>query len=108
MQNKNIQILSIEAKDLITKRYEVKKHPKFIGSLDDSIEVDELRELNKKIIKYNVKKKRYYSNDIITVTFEYSCKGDKDLSDEEFERVEQLKQALLITKDNKQKKEIKE
>ena len=52
MQNKNIQILSIEAKDLITKRYEVKKHPKFTGSLDDSIEVDKLRDLNKKIIKY--------------------------------------------------------
>lgn len=108
MQNKNIQILSIEAKDLITKRYEVKKHPKFTGSLDDSIEVDKLRDLNKKIIKYNSKKKRYYSNDIITVTFEYSCKHNKDLSDEEFERVEQLEQTLSIVKKSKQKKEIKE
>ena len=108
MQNNNIQILSIEAKDLITKRYEVRKNPKFTGSLDDSIEVDELKNLNKKIIKYNNKKKRYYSNDIITVTFEYSCRHNKDLSDEEFERVEQLRQALLIVEENKQKKEIKE
>ena len=79
MKNKNIQILSIEAKDLITKRYAINKNQKYKGSLDDSIEVDKLRELNSSIIKLNKIKKRYYSNDIITVTFEYSCKHDRDL-----------------------------
>ena len=108
MQNKNIQILSIEAKDLITKRYEVKKSPKFTGSLDDSIEIDELNNLSKKIVKYNKKKKRYYSNDIITVTFEYSCKHDRDWTDEEFERVSQLQLASSLINDKEQKKEMKD
>lgn len=108
MKNKNIQILSIEAKDLITKRYAINKNQKYKGSLDDSIEVDKLRELNSSIIKLNKIKKRYYSNDIITVTFEYSCKHDRDLSDEEYERVEQLKKTLSLLKDRSDIKQTKE
>lgn len=108
MKNKNIQILSIEAKDLITKRYVINKNQRYKGSLDDSIEVDELRELNSSIIKLNKTKKRYYSNDIITVTFEYACKHDRDLSDEEYERVEQLKKTLSLLKDRSDIKQTKE
>ena len=88
--NKNVQILSIEGKDLLTRRYKFNKHSIYKGSLDDSIEIDELNRISKKIIKLNDKKKRYYSNDIITVTFDYACKGDRDLTDEEYERVNSL------------------
>ena len=112
--NKNVQILSIEGKDLLTKRYKVNKKSIYIASLDDSIEVDKLKKLNKKIIKYNKKKRRFYSNDIITVTFKYSAKKtDKDYSDEEYERIENLKLVYDIIKtensDNKDNlKNIKE
>lgn len=95
--NKNIQILSIEGKDLLTKKYKVNKNSLYKASLDDSIEVDKLKELNKKIIKFNKKKKRFYSEDIITVTFKYSAKKtDNDYSDEEFERIENLKLAYNV------------
>ena len=53
MENKNVQILSIEGKDLITKKYEVNKNSIYKASLDDAMEVDELKRLNKKIISYN-------------------------------------------------------
>ena len=106
--NKNVQILSIEGKDLLTKNYRVNKDTIRKGSLDDSMEVDELREIGKYIIKLNNKKKRLYTNEIINVTFEYACKGEKDLSDEEYERVESLKLALDLVSENKIKKEIKE
>lgn len=95
--NKNVQILSIEGKDLLTKKYKVNKNSLYKASLDDSIEVDKLKELNKKIIKFNKKKKRFYSDDIITVTFKYSAKKtDNDYSDEEFERIENLKLAYNV------------
>lgn len=98
MDNKNAQILSIEGKDVLTKRYIVNKNSIYKGSLDDSMEIDELNKLSKKIIKINKAKDRFYSNDIITITFKYACKADKDLTDEEYERVESLKKALeLIT-----------
>lgn len=106
--NKNVQILSIEGKDLLTKNYRVDKNTLRKGSLDDSMEVDELREIGKYIIKFNNKKKRFYTNDIINVTFEYACKGEKDLTDEEFERLESLKLTLDLVKENKIKKDIKE
>ena len=92
--NKNVQILTIEGKDLLTRRYKFNKHSICKGSLDDSIEIDELNRISKKIIKLNDKKKRYYSNDIITVTFDYACKGDRDLTDEEYERVNSLQITL--------------
>lgn len=80
-ENKNVQILSIEGKDLITKDYKVNDNTFYKGSFDDSIEIDKLKDISKKIIKYNVKTKRLYSNDIITVTFKYACneniKNDK-------------------------------
>lgn len=105
--NKNVQILSIEGKDLLTKNYKVDKNTLRKGSLDDSMEVDKLRTLGKYIIKFDKKKKRLYCNDIITVTFEYACKGERDLSDEEYERVESLRKVLELA-EAKDKKEIKE
>lgn len=105
--NKNVQILSIEGKDLLTKNYKVDKNTLRKGSLDDSMEVDKLKTLGKYIIKLDKKKKRLYCNDIITVTFEYACKGERDLTDEEYERVESLRQTLELV-ETKDKKEIKE
>ena len=93
-ENKNVQILSIEAKDLLTKRYEFKDGTIFKGSLDDSMEVDKLRKLSKKIIKFDKKRRRFYTTDIITVTFKYSC--NDNLTDEESERVKNLEMALYI------------
>lgn len=105
--NKNVQILSIEGKDLLVKNYRVNKNTLYKGSLDDSMESDKLKTVAKSIIKFNKKKKRFYSNDIMTVTFEYACKGEKDLTDEEFERVESLKTTLSLLHKN-QKQEIAE
>ena len=81
--NKNVQILSIEGKDLLTKNYKVNKNTIRKGSLDDSMEVDKIKTLGKKIIKLDKKKNRYYTDDVITVTFKYACKRDRDLTDEE-------------------------
>lgn len=106
--NNNIQILSIEGKDLLTRRYKVDESTIRKGSLDDSMEIDKLKKVGKTIIKYNKKKMRYYCNDIITVTFEYACNREKDLSDEEYERLENLKKTYEIINDKEQKKEIKE
>lgn len=108
MENKNVQILSIEGKDVLTKRYVVNKETLYKGSLDDSLENDELNALSKKIIKINKKKDRLYSNDIITITFDYACKGERDLTDEEYERVENLKRALSLLNDSKDIKHTKE
>ncbi|MGM9543411.1 MAG: hypothetical protein ACI3T9_00355, partial [Romboutsia timonensis] len=106
--NKNVQILSIEGKDLLTKNYKVNKNTIRKGSLDDSMEVDKIKTLGKKIIKLDKKKNRYYTNDVITVTFKYACKGDRDLTDEEYERVESLKLTLSLIKDKEERKQIKE
>ena len=106
--NENVQILSIEGKDLLTKNYRVNKNTIRKGSLDDSMEVDKIKTLGKKIIKLDKKKNRYYTNDVITVTFKYACKGDRDLTDEEYERVESLKLTLSLIKDKEERKQIKE
>ena len=106
--NKNVQILSIEGKDLLTKNYKVNKNTIRKGSLDDSMEVDKIKTLGKKIIKLDKKKNRYYTDDVITVTFKYACKRDRDLTDEEYERVESLKLTLSLIKDKEERKQIKE
>lgn len=106
--NENVQILSIEGKDLLTKNYRVNKNTIRKGSLDDSMEVDKIKTLGKKIIKLDKKKNRYYTDDVITVTFKYACKRDRDLTDEEYERVESLKLTLSLIKDKEERKQIKE
>ena len=108
MDNKNVQILSIEGKDLITKRYEVNKNAIYKASLDDSMEVDELKRISKKIINYNKNKKRFYSDDIMTVTFKYACKQERDLTDEEYERVQSLELTLKLIKEKDVIKNTKE
>lgn len=77
--NKNVQILSLEGKDLIDGRKVITNKSVRKGSLDDSLEVDKLRTLSNKIIQFDEKKQRYYTNDIINVTFKYSIKDSKDL-----------------------------
>lgn len=102
--NKNVQIVTAEGKDLLIKNYRINKKTIRKGSLDDSIEVDKLKDLNKNIIKFNDKNKRYYTDDIITVTFKYACKSDSDLTDEEYERVvslEKVKEMKLMELTNK-------
>lgn len=77
--NKNVQILSLEAKDLIGNKKVITSKSIRKGSLDDSLEVDKLRTLNKKIIQFDEQKQRYYTNDIVNVTFKYSIKDSSEL-----------------------------
>ena len=58
MKNKNVQILSIEGKDVLSKYYKTNKFTKYNGSLDDSMETDKLKKIGKTIIRYNKDKKR--------------------------------------------------
>ena len=106
--NKNVQILSIEGKDLLIKKYSVDKNTIRKGSLDDSMENDELKTLGKYVIKINKKKKRLYCDDIINVTFKYACNSDKDLTDEEYERVESLKKVIDMVDNENDIKNTKE
>ena len=76
-KNKNVQILSIEAKDLLTKNYCVDDKSLRKGSLDYSMETDELRNLSKTLIKEDKKKERYYTYGIINVTFKYKVPKEK-------------------------------
>lgn len=77
--NKNVQILSLEGKDLIDNKKVITNKSTRIGSLDDSLEVDKLRTLNSKIIQFDEKKQRFYTNDIINVTFKYAIKESEEL-----------------------------
>lgn len=97
-ENKNVQILTIEGKDLITKEYKINNKTFYKGSLDDSIEIDELNRISKKIIKFDKEKKRFYSNDIITVTFKYACneKIKNEMTKEIEERIRELKNSNEI------------
>ena len=78
--NKNVQIVSVEGKDVLTKNYKITDKTLRIGSLDYSMETDKLRTLGKNVIKFDNKKERYYTYSIINVTFKYACKEDKDLT----------------------------
>lgn len=106
--NRNVQIVSIEAKDVLTKNYKITDDTLKIGSLDYSMETDKLKTLGKNIIKFNKKTERYYTYAIINLTFKYACNGEKDLTDEEYERVENLKKTLQLVKNKEEKKKIKE
>lgn len=89
MINKNVQIISVEAKDVIsgkcaivnnqsTKNIELLKESghrilrKYKGSMDYSLLTIHLQEISKKIVKFNKNTQRYYSNDIMTVNFNYA------------------------------------
>ena len=106
--NRNVQIISVEGKDVLTKDYSIDDKTLRIGSLDYSMETDKLRKLGKNIIKKDKKTGRYYTYSIINVTFNYACKGEKDLSDEEYERLNSLQIAYELTNDKDEKKYIKE
>ena len=74
--NKNVQIVSVEGKDVLTKNYKITDKTLRIGSLDYSMETDKLRTLGKNVIKFDNKKERYYTYSIINVTFKYACKEE--------------------------------
>ena len=74
--NKNVQIVSVEGKDVLTKNYKITDKTLRIGSLDYSMETDKLRTLGKNVIKFDKKKERYYTYAIINVTFKYACKEE--------------------------------
>ena len=106
--NRNVQIVSVEGKDVLTRDYSINDKTLRIGSLDYSMETDKLRKLGKNIIKKDKKTGRYYTYSIINVTFNYACKGEKDLSDEEYERLNSLQIAYELTNNKDEKKYIKE
>lgn len=100
MENKNAQILSVEAKDIISGKCAIvdkmgkeditklrKQNYRILsnyqGSLDYSLLTLYLQDKHKNIIKYNENKKRFYSNDIITVNFTYSLDNTYMLEDNE-------------------------
>ena len=95
-ENKNVKILSIEGKDLLTKNYTTTERTLYKASLDDSIEIDELRELAKKFIRKNKKDGRLYTDEIITVTFKYACKPEKDYDYKNDDRLDSLNLTLSM------------
>ncbi|MBU3098726.1 MULTISPECIES: hypothetical protein [Clostridium] len=113
--NKNIQILSIEAKDVITgmcaivdktnyKKVEILKGQgyrilrKYKGSMDYSLLTIHLQEMNTKIVKFNRVTHRYYSNNIITVNFNYAIDNSIMLKDEKDEQYNSMLIVLDILK----------
>lgn len=106
--NRNVQIVSVEGKDVLVKKYKITDNTLRIGSLDYSMETDKLKTIGKNIIKYDSKKDRYYTYGIINVTFKYACKEDKDLEDAEYERLENLKYSFELATNKEDKKNIKE
>ena len=106
--NKNVQIVSVEGKDVLTKNYKITDKTLRIGSLDYSMETDKLRTLGKNVIKFDNKKERYYTYSIINVTFKYACKEDKDLTDEEYERMKNIERTIGLLDNKEDKNEAKE
>ncbi|CAM2830230.1 hypothetical protein HAHI6034_05085 [Hathewaya histolytica] len=120
--NKNVMILNVQAKDLlkvgyvvdktakkdIDKLYEEKKrvYRRYKGSMDYSLLTIYLKENHKKFIKYDNKKQRYYSNDIITVNFNYSWE-DEELEEikNEIEELYKEKRTIKNIKANKEKRD---
>ncbi|MBU3216664.1 hypothetical protein LL033_17350 [Clostridium estertheticum] len=113
--NKNIQILSIEAKDVVTgmcaivdktnyKNVEILKEQgyrilrNYKGSMDYSLLTIHLQKMNTKIVKFNRAIHRYYSNDIITVNFNYSIDNSIMLKDEKDEQYNSMLIVLDILK----------
>lgn len=106
--NRNVQIVSAEAKDVLTKKYNINDKTLKIGSLDYSMETDKIKTLGKNVIKFDDKKQRYYTYAIINVTFKYACKGEIDLTDEEYERKESVDNTYKLLKNKKEKSYTKE
>lgn len=96
MKNKNVKILSIEGKDLLLKQYTVNENTIYKASLDDSIEVDKLKTLSKKFIQYDKESERYYTNEIITVTFNYASKCDEEFDEVQTERLDSLNHTISL------------
>lgn len=107
--NKNVKILSIEGKDLLLKQYTVNENTIYKASLDDSIEVDKLKTLSKKFIQFDKETERYFTNEIITVTFNYASKCDEEFDDIQLERINSMSKTieLLLNDKFKLKKMIK-
>ncbi|ABS40034.1 hypothetical protein [Clostridium botulinum] len=100
MRNRNVMILNVQAKDVIDggyivdktikkdidKLYEEEKRifSKYKGSMDYSLLTIYLQENHKKFIKFDKKKYRYYSNDMITVNFDYSYESEGLKNDERY------------------------
>ncbi|KEH92849.1 hypothetical protein Z962_11385, partial [Clostridium botulinum C/D str. BKT12695] len=92
MENKNVMILNVQAKDIIDGGYIVDKtskkdidklykeerrvFSKYKGSMDYSLLTIYLQENHKKFINFDKKKQRYYSNDMITVNFDYAWESE--------------------------------
>lgn len=106
--NRNVQMVSVEGKDVLTKNYVITDKTMKIGSLDYSMETDKIRKIGKNIIKYDSKKERYYTYGIINVTFRYSIKKEKELSDDDIERFDNLNLALKCCNNKKDKKTIQD
>ena len=68
--NRNVQIVSVEGKDVLTKNYIINDNTLKIGSLDYSMETDKLKTLGKNIIKYD----RFDEKKII-----FKLKSDSDV-----------------------------
>jgi len=103
-KNKNVQIFNIEAKDILDNQLAVVSElthkekdkykedgyrilNKYKGSMDYSLFVIWLHQNIKKFIKLNKKTDRYYSNNIITVNFNYSLNNTEDLlKDDEYNK----------------------
>ncbi|MDF2883756.1 MAG: hypothetical protein K0R54_4320 [Clostridiaceae bacterium] len=101
--NKNIQIMNLEAKDIYNNKLAIenvkKKQEQYIkegyrvlkrykGSMDYSLFVIWLHQNIKKFIKLNEKTNRYYSNNIVTVNFNYAVDNSGDLwSDEKYNQL---------------------
>lgn len=95
IKNKNVKIKIIEAKDALNGRIP----QKYKGSLDWGQEVDYI--LNTEEIKdiIRIEENEYYSDDIVTVTFNYKeIKEVSNYTDEEWERIESLNLAYNSTK----------
>lgn len=118
MINKNVQIISVEAKDIIggkcaivdsisTKKVDILKEDgyrilrKYKGSMDYSLLTIHLQEMSKKIVKFNKNTKRFYSNDIITVNFNYGINNSNILEDEKDEQYNSLSIVINILKAEK-------
>lgn len=99
--NKNVKILSIEGKDLLLKQYTVNENTIYKASLDDSIEVDKLKTLSKKFIQFDKETERYFTNEIITVTFNYASKCDEEFDDIQLERINSMSKTIELLLNDK-------
>lgn len=101
----NVKIKIIEAKDALNRRVPIK----YKGSLDWGQEVDYI--LNTEEVKnmIRIKGDKYYSDDIVTVTFNYQeAKEVSNYTEEEWERIESLNLAYNSTKSKAIMDNIKE